>query len=110
MSSADFRKSYASISEPVEVTAYGKRLGTWTPTEWSVEFTLASAPAPEQPPVEAPAPAKPHRMTIKPVKESKRPALEPREIRVVDTTEARRAERARWSAISSRLSGERGRR
>lgn len=31
MPSAEFRKTYASLTEPVVVKAKGKTLGTWTP-------------------------------------------------------------------------------
>lgn len=108
MSSADFRKSYASESEPVEVTAYGKALGYWFPDGTQPAPSTDPAKTPEQPPSDPAGSKAEPRMTIRPVKESKRPALVAREVRVVETQDERARERARWSALSSRLSGNNG--
>lgn len=62
VSSADFRKLYARENEPVEVTAYGKVIGTWYPTG----VDLPNIPDPDAPFPTSIDPSAPYRMTIRP--------------------------------------------
>lgn len=43
MPSAEFRRRYASLKEPVKVTANGHAIGFWTPAAWWVD-ALHAAP------------------------------------------------------------------
>ncbi len=95
LSSADFRKTYARESEPIEVTAYGKVIGTWFPAG-------AEIPAPSETPAPAPeaeaTPEAPARFSIRPVK-SARPVLVAKEKPILDPLEMRKMERERWSQL-----------
>ena len=44
IASAEFRKSYASLTEPVVVKAKGRTLGTWTPGRPAVIPEPVAAP------------------------------------------------------------------
>jgi hypothetical protein len=41
MNSAEFRKRYAKLREPVVVVAYGRPIGTWFPTRWVIDTPRA---------------------------------------------------------------------
>lgn len=67
--SAAFRKNYAKETGPVEVTAFGRVIGTWLPVGADID-----APSIETPPVQ-PHPHDdgiPERMTIRPAKAPRR--------------------------------------
>lgn len=102
LSSADFRKSYASEAEPVEVTSYGKIIGTWTPSGFDVPANPPSLPADSQE-AAAPEPEAKQRMSIRPVKESKRSPLVGSEKRIIDTVQARQHEREVWSQLQAKM-------
>lgn len=103
LSSADFRKSYASEAEPVEVTSYGKIIGTWTPSGFDVPANPPALPAEIQAaePVVEPQPEQ--RMSIRPVKESKRSPLVATEQRILDTVQSRQHEREVWRQLQAKM-------
>lgn len=100
LSSADFRKSYASEAEPVEVTSYGKSIGVWYPA--GVDLPTASeANPPAAEPVSEP---KPERMTIRPVKANPRgPMVAGESKRILDPVQKAQAEREMWSQLQAKL-------
>jgi hypothetical protein len=105
ISSADFRRTYSRESGPIEVTAYGKVIGTWYPA--GVELpSLPTPPIQDAQPEEAPRrfedPAP--RMTIRPVKGEKK-ELVGTPTRVLDPLDMQRRERERYSELSARLYG-----
>lgn len=101
LTSADFRKFYAREAEPVEVTAYGKVIGTWYP--YGSELP-APVDASEQPPAAEAAPETPTRMTIRPVKGPVK-QMHGVEKRILDPAEARKREREIYNQVASRLYG-----
>lgn len=91
VSSAQFRRSYAHESKPVEVTAYDKVIGTWIPSGTA----LADVdPEPEQ---EAPA----ARFTIRPEKGPRRVMVGAAQ-RLLDPVDMREQERARSDEFQPR--------
>lgn len=99
MSSADFRKSYASEAVPVEVTSYGKTIGKWYPTGFDVpaEATPVDAePIPE---------AAPQRMTIRPVKGTPK-TMQGVEKRIIDPIEKGHSDRSTWGQLSARMNSQ----
>lgn len=42
MTSSEFRRRYASLSRPVEVTVNGHPIGTWQPTYGAVSYNLST--------------------------------------------------------------------
>ena len=83
LSSADFRKAYASETEPVSVTSYGKEIGKWYPSGFDVSAVAETNPTTAEP---VPAPA-PHRMTIRPAQVNPRGPLTGVERRIIDPIE-----------------------
>jgi hypothetical protein len=101
--SADFRKGYASQTEPVEVTAYGHVIGTWYPSgaELPASTTdVEGTPLPEARDFAAPAP----RMTIRPEK-GPRKTMVGKEQRVIDPLDIRRREREAYSNLHRQMYG-----
>lgn len=101
LTSADFRKTYARESEPVEVTAYGKVIGTWFPADSEIvvpPHVLSGAPT------SPPEAEKEPRMTIRPVR-GPAPVLVKTTKAVFDPVEAARNERARMSELQRRMYG-----
>lgn len=100
LSSADFRKHYAHESGVVEVTAYGKVIGTWYPSDCE----LLEAVALPEPVVATPLPQP--RMTIRPVKGPIKQMVGV-EQRVIDPRELAALERERYAQLSARMYGPR---
>lgn len=101
--SADFRKKYTAQSEPVEVTAHGKVIGTWIPTGADNPFLGMDPEAPVEVSEVIPEP----RMTIRPVVGKQRTLVATSEKRVMDPLEAAKRERANYSVLASRMYGPR---
>lgn len=99
LSSADFRKSYASETEPVEVTSYGKAIGTWFPAGVAIP-----EPAGSNPPVAVadPEPA-PTRMTIRPAQVNPRGPLTGTTQRILDPVQRAQRERELWSQLQAKM-------
>lgn len=86
LSSAEFRKAYTAQTEPVEVTAYGKLMGTWYPAGAEIPAPTTDAEYQHEPEhFDAPAP----RMTIRPAK-GPRKEMVAKEQRVLDPLDIRR--------------------
>jgi hypothetical protein len=103
ISSTDFRRAYVSESEPLEVTAYGKLIGTWFPAGTLPE-PESDEPTPDEPERVSPEPPRedPLRPSIRPVKgQPKR--LVATQKPIFDAAELRRQERERWSQIQSKI-------
>lgn len=45
ITSTEFQKAYPRLTEPHEVTANGRPIGTWIPTRWNNDFS-PSGPTP----------------------------------------------------------------
>lgn len=99
VSSAEFRKEYTHETEPVEVTAYGKVIGTYYPHGTKPELT---APESTSAPEEAPVP----RFSIRPA-HGPRPAVVATTKPVLDPLEMRKRERERWSELQAKMYGKR---
>jgi hypothetical protein len=100
LSSALFRKSYASQTEPVEVTTFGRAIGVWYPAGVDIPASLESNP----PGVEADIPEAPARMTIRPVKTNPRGVMVASgEQRIIDPVQKAQQERQVWSQLQAKL-------
>lgn len=98
LASADFRKQYTAQSEPVEVTAHGKVIGTWIPKGSTIEVPPMDLPAPAEPEAET-------RMTIRPVHPGVKKVVPVGERRVIDPLDSARAERTGYSRFHNRMYG-----
>lgn len=100
--SADFRRLYASESDPVEVTAYGKVIGTWYPSGADLPTTPEiEQPVDEERGFDTPAP----RMTIRPEVGPRREMVGT-EKRVIDPLDfTRRREREKYSELHRQMYG-----
>lgn len=102
LTSPEFRKRYTSENEPVEVTVFGKKIGTWYPVGSDIDAPNGDY---SEPTVTSTDHIEP-RFTI-------RPALRPRPImvtsekRVLDPLEMRKQANARDDEFMSRTFGPR---
>jgi hypothetical protein len=99
LSSADFRKAYASETEPVEVTSYGKAIGRWYPSGFDLSAADLTNPSVA---VADPAPI-PQRMTIRPVKANPRGPLTGTPQRIIDPIERTEREREVWAQLQAKM-------
>lgn len=83
LSSADFRKGYASETQPVSVTSYGKEIGRWYPTGFDAPAVEEANPTSSEPVLEP----TPQRMTIRPAQVNPRGPLTGVERRIIDPIE-----------------------
>lgn len=105
VSSADFRKSYASLTEVHEVTSYGHVIGTWLPTGAEIPLTN---PHPEAPEFEAEAEAPEPRMTIRPVKGNPKPLVASSTKRIIDPIQRGGDERDIYSQLAAKMNQSEG--
>ena len=99
LSSADFRKAYASETEPVAVTSYGREIGRWYPSGFDVPDVPEATPTAFEP-ISEPVP---HRMSIRPAQVNPRGPLTGTERRVIDPIERTEKDREVWAQLQAKM-------
>lgn len=99
LSSADFRKAYASETEPISVTSYGREIGKWYPSGFVVPAGAEANPTSS----EADPEPDPQRMSIRPAQANPRGPLTGRPQRIVDPIERTDTDRTVWAQLQAKM-------
>lgn len=105
LSSAEFRKQYASLAEPVEVTNHGIVMATFIPAGHPFTWGAGDDSGPTQADPD-PAPVE-TRMSIRPVKGTPKPMVAA-EQRIIDPVQKAQREREIWSQLQAKMNPSKG--